>query len=172
MKFKRESQYGLTGLAILAQQPSGTVMALEEIAAAQQLPRVFLAKIFPKLVRHGLVKSFRGAVRGYTLTKAPEEITLREILEAVEGPDISQRCFFGETPCDVTNPCLLHCRWREIRSVIGDLLERTSLKELADAGHIQTAIGDLRNAVTQCEATRPAGRRRPQSSKNTAALGT
>ena len=156
MKFKRESQYGLTGMAILAQQPAGTVMGMEEIAAVQKLPRVFLAKIFPKLVSHGLVKSFRGAVRGYTLVKTPEEITVKEILEAIEGPDVSERCFFGETRCDVTNPCPLHCRWREVRTVIADLLERTTLKELAEVGHIQTASDGFTDAVTSCEtAERP-----------------
>ncbi len=160
MKFKRESQYGLTGLTILAQKPPRTVMALGEIADTQGLPRVFLAKIFPKLVRHGLVKSFRGSVRGYALAKSPDEITVKEILEAIEGPDVSDRCFFGEAPCDVTNPCLLHCRWREIRTMIGTLLEQTTLKELAEVGHIQTGTGGLEGVTGQCEAVEQGERKR------------
>lgn len=132
MKFRRESRYGLMGLFHLARQPTGQVIGLRQIAAAQGLPQGFLAKIFPKLVQHGLVKAFRGSTRGYALAKAPEEITLREILEAIEGSSVTNQCFFWGSECDVTAPCPMHCRWREIRLWIGEILERTTLKELME----------------------------------------
>lgn len=130
MKIRRESMYGLMGLIFLAQVPPGRVIGLREIAARQRLPQGFLAKIFPKFVRYGLVRVYRGAVRGYVLARSPEEITLREILEAVEGPNVTNQCFFWGSECDVTNPCPMHCQWREIRPWIGEILERTTLKEL------------------------------------------
>jgi Rrf2 family protein len=106
------------------------VTGLREIASSQGLPQGFLAKIFPKFVQHGLVRVYRGSTRGYALAKAPEEIRLREILEAVEGPHVTNQCFFWGRECDVTNPCPMHCQWREIRPWIGEILERTTLKEL------------------------------------------
>ena len=130
MKFKRESKYGLTGLMYLAQQPPGQAIGLREIASNAGLPQGFLAKIFPKFVQHGLVKVYRGSTRGYCLSKSPEEIRLREILEAIEGPQVTSQCFFWGSECDVTNPCPVHCEWREIRPWIGQILERTTLKDL------------------------------------------
>ncbi len=130
MKFRRESKYGLTGLMYLAQQPSGQVIGLKEIASHAGLPQGFLAKIFPKFVQHGLVKVYRGSTRGYCLAKSPEEIPLREILEAIEGPQVTSQCFFWGSECDLTNPCPVHCQWREIRPWIGQILERTTLKDL------------------------------------------
>jgi Rrf2 family protein len=130
MKFKRESKYGLMGLIYLAQLPPGRVTGLREVAAQQELPQGFLAKIFPKLAQHGLVRVYRGATRGYALAKSPEEIKLREILEAVEGPYVTNQCFFWGSECDVTNLCPVHCQWREIRPWIGEILERTTLKDL------------------------------------------
>lgn len=131
MKFRRESRHGLKGLIFLAQQPPGVVVTLHEIAAQQGLPQGFLAKIFPKFVQHGLVKSYRGSTRGYALARSPEEIKLREILEAVEGPFVVEQCFFGEERCNVTDPCPVHCRWREVRPIIKEVLESTTLRELS-----------------------------------------
>ena len=130
MKFRRESKYGLMGLIYLAQLPPGRVIGVREIAANQGLPQVFLAKIFPKFVQHGLVKAYRGSTRGYSLAKSPEEIPLREILEAIEGPQVTSQCFFWGGECDVTNPCPVHCQWREVRPWIEEILERTTLKDL------------------------------------------
>jgi Rrf2 family protein len=130
MKVRRESKYGLEGLVFLAQQPRGRVVGLKEIAARQGLPEHFLAKIFPKFVRYRIVRAYRGATRGYALARAPEEIRLREILEAIEGPAVTNQCFFWGSECDLTNPCPVHCRWREIRPLITDILERTTLQEL------------------------------------------
>jgi len=130
MKFRRESKYGLLGLIYLAQLPPGRVMGAREIAAHEGLPQVFLAKIFPKFVQHGLVTAHRGSTRGYSLAKSPEEIRLREILEAIEGPQVTSQCFFWGSECNVTNPCPVHCQWRAVRPWIEEILERTTLKDL------------------------------------------
>lgn len=130
MKFKRESKYGLEGLVYLGRLPPGRVTSLKDIAAGEKLPQEFLAKIFPKLVHHGLVRAYRGARRGYALAKPPEQISLRAILEAVEGPNVVLQCFFWGNECDVENPCPVHCRWREVRRLINDVLEQTTLRDL------------------------------------------
>lgn len=73
-------------------------MQLAAIAGVQGLPQSFLAKIFQKFTQYGLVRSFRGATRGYTLSKPAAEISLREVLEAIEGPEIFDHCIFMEPP--------------------------------------------------------------------------
>src|SRR6266496_4123522 len=68
MQLTRESVYAIQGLAFLAQQPSGGAVALADVAATQNLPRSFLAKIFQKLARHGVLAAGRGPASGYVLT--------------------------------------------------------------------------------------------------------
>lgn len=130
MKLSRESEYGLEGLLFLAKQPPGTVMLLGDIAKAQGLPQSFLAKIFQKFVQHGLVRSYRGRRRGYALARPPTAIPLKKVLEAVEGPDLFDRCIFWTDRCADTNPCLLHNRWKQIKPQLMKMMERTTLKDL------------------------------------------
>ena len=141
MHLSRESEYGLRAMIYLAQQPPKTILTLSQIAEARDLPVGFLAKTFQKLVRHGLVESFRGRQRGYSLSRDPSEIPLRELLEAIEGPDLFARCIFWGRRCGDSNPCFLHAGWREIKPQLTQFLEGTTLASLTlnggtDAGSI------------------------------------
>lgn len=131
MHLSREGEYGLTAMIYLAQQPPATVLTLNQIAEARDLPGGFLAKILQKLLRHGLLQSFRGRQRGYCLAREPSEIKVREMLEAIEGPDLLERCIFWGRRCGESNPCLLHAGWREIKPHLIEFLETTSLSNLA-----------------------------------------
>ena len=141
MRLGRESEYGLNGLVTLAQEGDGAVMTLDAIAKRHGLPRSFLAKIFVKFVQHGLVKSFRGAVRGYALARSSGEITLREILETIEGPDLFERCLFCNRRCGDVDPCPLHEGWKAIKSRLVELAEGTTLETLASVDRAPAPIG-------------------------------
>lgn len=134
MHLSRESEYGLKAMIYLAKQPPATVLTLHHVAEAQDLPVGFLAKIFQKLARHGLLQSFRGRQRGYCLAREPSDIRLTELLEAIEGPDLTQRCIFWGRRCGDTNPCLLHEGWREIKPHLTEFLEGMTLAALARNG--------------------------------------
>src|SRR3972149_386787 len=131
MRLSLESKYGLEGLSVLARQPQGSVMLLQEIAAAGHLPPGFLAHIFQKLTRHNVVSSHRGAIRGYALARPPDEISLREIFEAIEGPGLFGRCVFWPGRCGDQDPCSLHERWAVIRVGLHEMMERTTLAQVA-----------------------------------------
>jgi Rrf2 family protein len=131
LKLGRESEYAIDGLLVLAKKPLGTVMLLRDVAEAAGVPQNFLAKIFQKLARGGIVTSSRGAVRGYALSRKPKAIKVKEILMAVEGADLFDRCVFWSDRCADSNPCPLHFRWKKVRErVIGTLMERTTLADL------------------------------------------
>jgi Rrf2 family protein len=134
MHLSRESEYGLKAMIHLAQQPPATVLTLHQIAEAEELPSGFLAKTFQKLVRHGLVESFRGRQRGYRLAREASQISLRELLEAIEGPDLFQRCVFWGRRCGETSPCVLHGGWREVKPQLMAFFDATSLAALAQNG--------------------------------------
>lgn len=130
MKLSRESEYGVQGLLHLARQPSGSVVQLAAIAEAQGLPQSFLAKIFQKFTQYGLVRSFRGATRGYALGRPPAEITLGEVLGAIEGPELLERCLFWSHRCAEDDPCVLHEWWKQIKPRMAAMMEVTTLQDL------------------------------------------
>jgi Rrf2 family protein len=134
MRLSRESEYGVEGLRVLAREPAGRIMLLQDIAAAGKLPERFLAKIFQKLSRHQIVRSHRGAVRGYSLGRPADGITMREIVEAIEGPGLFERCAFWPSRCDGANPCPIHRQWGELlRPALRDILDGITLSDIASA---------------------------------------
>lgn len=139
MRLTRESEYALLGLAHLALESTGRSVPLAEIAEAGNLPGTFLAKIFQKLARHGVVVSGRGRDdSGYALSRAPGQLSIMEIFEAVEGPQIHERCLLWQGHCSDRDPCPLHYRLRDLAPAIGSLLETITLADyVAESPHFQ-----------------------------------
>lgn len=129
MHLTKESKYALTGMAFLATRPEGSVIPLVEVAKTQALPATFLAKIFQKLARHGLLIAERGRASGYSLAREPASITMQQIFEAVEGSSLHQRCLLWEADCSEDNPCPLHYRLRDVGSAILSILENVTLAD-------------------------------------------
>jgi len=130
MKFSRETYYGLQALAHMAQRPNDMLEAAE-LARRAKLPRPFLAKILHSLAQHGVLRSFRGAKRGYMLAHPPEKITVREVIEALDGGDIFERCVFWSHGCSDRDPCPLHETWQTVRPAVASLLGRLTVAQLA-----------------------------------------
>jgi Rrf2 family protein len=82
----RRADYGLRAVLYLSVQDPQKCCSITEIAKQQGVPKKFLAKIIQDLIRCGLVKSKRGACRGYTLARSPEQISFYDVIEAIEGP--------------------------------------------------------------------------------------
>ena len=130
MQLTRESEYALHGLAVLALAPPGEVTALSRIAETEGLPASFLAKIFQKLARHGLLVAARGPGSGYALARPAESITLREILECVEGPRLFEHCLLWSGHRD-DNPCPLHEHMASILTALTARLDAVTLAQYA-----------------------------------------
>jgi Rrf2 family iron-sulfur cluster assembly transcriptional regulator len=131
MKLSREAQYGLDALAYLAKRPHGTIVQVRHVAEACGLPPLFLAKTFNKLTRYGVLRSYRGRQRGYSLARPAQEITVAEVLEAIEGPDLFTRCLFSISGCSEAHPCLLHSVWKEVRPRVAEMMRQMSLQDVA-----------------------------------------
>ena len=86
MHFSRQVQYGLCGIFDLAYHGAGEPVRVQTIGERQKIPYRFLEQIFQKMRKAGLVRGKRGPGGGYVLARAPEEINLRELIEAIEGP--------------------------------------------------------------------------------------
>lgn len=130
MQLTKESEYALRGLAALAVRPTGEVTPLSKIVDDHGLPASFLAKIFQKLTRHGLLTATRGPRSGYVLAQSADAITLRTILECVEGPQLFEHCFLHPGHGD-HDPCSLHNYMEPILVALIAKLESITLSEYA-----------------------------------------
>jgi len=102
-----------------------------QITAAMDLPRNFLTQILATLVRHQLLHSTAGPAGGYTLARAPTEITLLEVIEIIEGPVAVDECVLGGGSCDWTQVCPLHQTWAEAKAGFTDRLTAATFEHLA-----------------------------------------
>ena len=85
MTINQATDYGFRAVLYLAGQPRGTLVEAQAIAQNVVIPMRFLLKIMPSLIKAGIVKSQRGVGGGYALAREPGDITLLQILEAIEG---------------------------------------------------------------------------------------
>jgi Rrf2 family protein len=144
MRLTKESEYALLGMAHLASQPSGSLISLSRIAEVERLPRTFLSKIFRKLARHQLLISGRGRGRGYALARSAEQIAIREILEAVEGPSMLRQCLLWSGECSDEDPCPLHDWLKDVWPTLGAMLEEVTLADyVSDSGHFRAHTAQL-----------------------------
>ena len=131
MELTRGSEYALRGLAVLASHSPGEAVSLADIAATQAIPAAFLAKVFQRLVRHGVLDAAPGPGNGYALARPPAEISIRQALEAVEGPRLFQHCLLWRSHRADSGPCPLHDHLKGCLSTLTLCLERISLAEYA-----------------------------------------
>jgi Rrf2 family protein len=132
VRLARESRYAIEALLVLAERPPGEFVDAREIGQTAGLPLAYLHKIMRMLAEGGVLESRRG--RGYLLARPPEEISMSDVLLAVEGPDVFDgRCLFWREECSAEDPCELHFRWREIRPQIQSTVGQTTLAEVAAA---------------------------------------
>jgi len=134
MELTRKGEYAIRGIIYLAQQPPGKISLISEIAEATEAPQTFLAKIFQNFAKIGIVNSYRGTGGGFTLGRAPAIITLREVVEAVEGPIVPNRCLIGTGACDRGAQCNVHPIWRNVQSQVVQILDSVTIEELARKG--------------------------------------
>lgn len=127
----RKGDYAIRGMVHLADRPVGTVFLLAEVAADVHVSKALLAKIFQQFARLGLVSSARGAGGGFALARPAEEISLLEIIEAVEGPILLNRCLLAEGTCGRDTFCKVHPVWIEVQEKMCALLGNVTLKQLA-----------------------------------------
>jgi Rrf2 family transcriptional regulator, iron-sulfur cluster assembly transcription factor len=105
MRFTKAEDYGLYGVLYLAEQENDRVVPLSEVSKEQDVPEKFLAKIFQSLSKAGIVKSHRGVKGGFTLAKPAEQISIRNLLETIQGPYFLSKCLYDDKECAKSYNC-------------------------------------------------------------------
>ncbi len=131
MKLTKETEYALEGLALLAKRPAGTVMLAADIADGVGTSGAFMSKILQRLGEAEIVRGHRGNPRGYSLAKSPDRVSVRDVVETLEGDDIFQRCIFWSEPCSEVNSCPLHDVWKRVRPQVRAQFSELTMRDLA-----------------------------------------
>lgn len=130
MLFSQSCKYAIRALVHLSIKRDDPHLS-REIAGEIQVPEHFLAKILQDLARHHLLDSFKGRGGGFRLARPPEQISLGEIVLAVDGNGLTENCLLGLPNCSADSPCPLHDWWTLQRREIKEVLEGQSLADLA-----------------------------------------
>ena len=138
MMFSTKAEYGVRVMVDLARRGGEAPVALGEIAEHEGLPLAYLEHLVARLRRAGLIESRRGAHGGYLLARDPAQITMAEVVEALEGRIAPIECLTsspdGTTRClreaDADHVCTTKVLWTRVRGAIVRTLEETTLAEL------------------------------------------
>jgi Rrf2 family protein len=130
MVLTRAGDYGIFGVIYLAKQPKGKIISLAEVSKAEGIPEKFLAKIFQSLTRSGLIRSHRGAKGGFSLARPANEITVKELLEAIQGPVCFAKCLEELEDCDRKDICKLRKVMQKAQDNTIEILDKSTLADI------------------------------------------
>ena len=129
LRVTRLTDYATVVLTVLAAR-AGEVLSAPELAEAAGLEAPTVAKVLKPLAQAGLVEGFRGAGGGYRLARDAAAITLRDVVEAMEGPLSMTECSVHAGHCGIEASCGVRANWRRINDVVADALRAVSLAQM------------------------------------------
>lgn len=130
MRITRKSDYGLRAMYELAKSYGRSPVSITEIAAAQGIPDPFLEKIMQELKSAGLIAATHGRGGGYSMDRAPSLISVREVIEALEGPVALVTCLDPSLKCMIEEGCPTSGFWMLINDRFEEALGATTLADL------------------------------------------
>lgn len=139
MKLSTKGRYGLRAMVDLALHCEEETVALSSIAERQNISISYLEQLIAKLKKAGIVNSIRGAQGGYVLAKPPEEISIGEILRALEGdlnPVDCSEISGGDSTCSGADLCVTKYVWKRISDSINNAVDDIMLSELVEESRI------------------------------------
>ena len=131
MRLTTRGRYAVTALLDLALQPTEQTITLAEIAARQTISVAYLEQLFAKLRRHQIVESVRGPGGGYCLARNALEISVADVILAVDEPMDATQCG-GRENCKSDHRCMTHDLWATLNRKMLDYLASVSLSDLVD----------------------------------------
>lgn len=134
MKITQESDYAMRIVLYLSKLGVGKRIEAKVISEAEGVTLRFTLKILRKLTHKGIVASFRGIHGGYALSKEPEDITMRDVIEAVEGEIFINRCLNSKESCNIKkgNTCTVHRELSRIQRNMLDDLSSVTFRKLME----------------------------------------
>jgi Rrf2 family protein len=130
MQITRQADYAIRAVRYLARQSPNQRSATSTVAKEMSIPPSFLAKIISQLSIAGLLHTSRGARGGVTLAREPKEITLLDVVEAIDGPILLNECVGDPGNCDFSDDCPMHPIWTDVQQSLVAHLRETNFAGL------------------------------------------
>jgi Rrf2 family protein len=129
---RRNTDYALRAAVDLAGRFGNGPVGTKEIAQRRKIPYQLACKLMQKLHKAGLVKSEMGPDGGFMLSKQPAKITVREVVEAIQGPVLLSRCLVQKSCCSLSKKCPINCELDGIQKKITGYLDGLTLNRLVE----------------------------------------
>jgi cysteine desulfurase len=134
LELTTKGRYAVMAMADLAGHAEDGATPLSTVAERQSLPLAYLEQLFVPLRRSGLVESARGRSGGYRLAKPAEEISVADIMDAVEEDTRFTRCSHNDPRCSSVTPCVTHGLWSALSETTGTFLASVRLADVVAGG--------------------------------------
>jgi Rrf2 family protein len=132
MKLSTRGRYGTRALLELALHEGNEPVFLKDIALRQQISLSYLEHIITSLIAGGIIRSTKGPKGGVSLTRAPSDIKLSEVIPLLEGSISPTECIDNPDVCDRADGCVTRDIWSELKKAMDDILESTTLQDLVE----------------------------------------
>lgn len=132
MQITRQADYAVRAVLYLARLEPNQRAATSQVAKEQRIPPSFLAKIISQLSIAGLLHTSRGARGGVTLAREPKDISLLEVIEAIDGPIMLNECVVDGGTCTFDEECPLRPVWCEAQEELVSRLRGTNFQRLLE----------------------------------------
>ena len=136
--YSRSCEYAIRALASIGGDGRGKSFSLRELCKKAGVPEPITRKSFQTLVRKGVLSAKRGCGGGYRFRRSPANVTLMDIIQAVDGKRPYDRCILGHDTCGHPDPCELHEIWEKARTTLVSELSSSSLAQLMGKHEIKT----------------------------------
>ncbi len=132
MKITQEADYALRIILHLSRNGIDARVDAKSISESEGIPTRFTLKILRKLTKADLTKSYRGVGGGYSLNREPEAITMKDVIEAIDGPIYINRCLYDKEYCNIhrTGTCNIHRELNKVRKTLIKELESVNFSDL------------------------------------------
>lgn len=124
--------YGVQSAIYVAAHDADGYVSINQIATELQISFHFLTKVLQQLTQEGIMVSYRGPRGGIALAKPSDQISLYDLISAIDGTAIFTECLLGLPGCGVAEPCPAHDHWTKLRVELTGIAKRLSLRDLGD----------------------------------------
>lgn len=132
LQVTNQADYATRAMFYIAKHGQDKLIPSNVIASEMKISRMFLSRINSLLSLAGLINTRRGARGGISLARDPSEITLYDIVTAVDGPVVLRHCHTDPAACERGETCEIRAVWNEINNIFVDKLKSFSLQDLVD----------------------------------------
>ena len=122
--------YGILAVYYIAQNSKNGFISIDEIAENGQIPKPYLSKILQNLCRGGILYSRRGTGGGFTLARPPYEISLKDIIEVIEGKIAFVNCLMNPVQCGKAETCPISPVWGEIQGFVLEIISSITIDDI------------------------------------------